>query len=61
MTYHPASAKWRQWRADYNGTKPIVSIYAGQPRSRVKAYVDPNTIAQEAPKSSRFGKFFGRA
>lgn len=59
MSKATANAKWRQWRADYYGIKPVVSIYASGEVHRAKAH-EPMTIATEAKKSSRFGKFFGR-
>jgi hypothetical protein len=60
MSKATANAKWRQWRADYYGIKPIVSIYASGDVHRVKAH-EPTTVAAQAQKSSRFGKFFKRA
>ena len=61
MTHlNPAAPKWKQWRADYYGTKPVLNPYSKRSVHTVKAHAEPLTATTETKKPSRFGKFFGR-
>lgn len=60
MTHlNPAAPKWKQWRADYYGTKPVLNPHSKRSVHKVKAHTEPQPVA-EIQKPSRFGKFFGR-
>ena len=53
---NPAAPKWKQWRADYYGTKPVLNPISKRTAHRVTA----GSFEEAAPaeKKGLFGKLF---